>query len=189
MCSECGCKVTAEHQKGFTYYRCTKGKGRDKCSQRKYTREELLLAQFDSILGLIEISPEIVEMLVRDSRALDQYSEQETVSECTQIERLLTELDAKASKLLDSYLEGVVPVEAYRAKADEIAEQRRGFERRLTALSGSPQGKTSQVERLAKQAGARAQFGKADTEGKRRLLDAVLLNAERSRMAKSPPTS
>lgn len=179
VCAECGCKVTAEHQKGFTYYRCTKGKGRDKCSQRRYTREELLLAQFDEILASIEIGPEIVDMLVKDSRALDQHAEVETASERRQVESSLAALDAKASKLLDSYLEGVVPVEAYRAKADEIAEQRRAFERRLSSLSNGPEGKTAQVERLAKQAAAaRSQFSKADTEGKRRLLKAVLLNAE-----------
>ncbi|HSK48376.1 MAG TPA: hypothetical protein VLA05_10295, partial [Coriobacteriia bacterium] len=72
----------------------------------------------------------------------------------------------------------VVPVEAYRAKADEIAEQRRGFERRLAAVSNGSEGKSAQVEKLAKQAaGARIQFATADTEGKRRLLDSVLLNA------------
>lgn len=179
VCAECGCKVTAEHQKGYTYYRCTKSKGPKSCSQRKYTREELLVAQFDSILASIEITPEIVEMLVRDSRQLDEESGKESSSERLRIERSITELDAKASKLLDGYLEGVVPVEAYRTKSDQLAEQRRTFERRLCTLLNGPESKTAQVERLAKQAAtARPQFAKADTEGKRRILKAVLLNAQ-----------
>ncbi|MDZ4168944.1 MAG: hypothetical protein U1E26_04715 [Coriobacteriia bacterium] len=80
--------------------------------------------------------------------------------------------------MLDGYLEGVVPVEAYRAKSDQIAEQRRAFERRLNALSCGTKDKTAQVERLAKTAaGARLAFAGADTQGKRRILDGVLLNA------------
>lgn len=179
VCAECGCKVTAEYQKGFTYYRCTKGKGRDKCSQRKYTREELLLVQLEEILSSIEVTPEIVQMLVRDSRALDAQAALDTTSERQQIERSLAELDTKASKLLDGYLEGVVPVEAYRSKADEIAAQRQGFERRLSSLMNGPEDRTAQVERVAQEAAsARVRFIKADTEGKRRILGALLLNAQ-----------
>ena len=39
-CGECGAYMTAERQKGHHYYRCTKKKG--SCSQRRYTREEIL---------------------------------------------------------------------------------------------------------------------------------------------------
>ncbi len=179
VCGECGCKVTAERQKGYVYYRCAKGKGKDACAQRRYTREELLLDQLDSVLASIEITPEIIDMLVRDSRELDRQEAETTSKERTETERLRTDLDAKASKLLDAYLEGVVPVEAYRAKADEIASARRTLERRLASLKCGTTDKTAQVEAVAKAAmGARSQFAKADTEGKRRLLHAVLLNAE-----------
>ncbi|HET6352267.1 MAG TPA: recombinase family protein, partial [Coriobacteriia bacterium] len=178
VCAECGCKVTAEYQKGFTYYRCTKGKGRDACSQRKYTREELLLAQFSEILGSIELTPEIVQMLLRDSRELDRLQGDETATQRTQIDTKIAALDAKASKLLDSYLEGVVPVEAYREKADEIAAQRATFERRRSSLAGGQPEKTSLVEYWAKLAmGIQARFAEAGVEDKRFLLDSVLLNA------------
>lgn len=178
VCGTCGCKITAEHQKGYNYYRCTHGKGREACSERKYTREELLMQQLDELLRSIEIEPQIVEMLVRDSRELDRQALSATGEERSQIERQIEKLDIKASKLLDSYLEGVVPVEAYRTKADQIAAERGTFERRLSALSEDPEGKTAQVERLARQAAtARFKFNKADTEGKRRILNAVLLNA------------
>lgn len=84
----------------------------------------------------------------------------------------------KASKLLDGYLEGLIPVEAYRTKSAEIAEQRAAFERRLLGLGQSSEPKTPQVEQLAKEAaGARLQFKQADDEGKRKVLSTVLLNA------------
>ncbi len=36
-CSSCGCAITAETQKGHTYYRCTKKKGA--CTEKRYLRE------------------------------------------------------------------------------------------------------------------------------------------------------
>src|SRR3990167_8643167 len=45
-CGECGCMITAEVQKGHTYYRCTKKKG--VCSQG-YIREEALIPQLDEL--------------------------------------------------------------------------------------------------------------------------------------------
>ena len=50
-CAECGCKITAERQRGHVYYRCTHGKGRELCHEKAYTREERLLEQVESILG------------------------------------------------------------------------------------------------------------------------------------------
>ena len=71
-CAECGCKITAEKQKGYVYYRCTHGKGRELCTDRAYTREEKLLEQVERILATIEIGPDILEALVEESRQLDE---------------------------------------------------------------------------------------------------------------------
>ena len=179
VCSECGCKITAENQKGHVYYRCTHGKGREVCSQRKYTREELLMQQVEEILRSIEITPDIVEMLVADSRALDTEERVNGGAEVKRLSRAVTELDSKASRLLDGYLEGVVPAAAYRTKVDEIAVERGAFEQQLRKLSEGVCDKTAQVEALATTAAtARLRFNEADTEGKRKVLSGVLLNAD-----------
>lgn len=179
VCSECGCKITAENQKGHVYYRCTHGKGRAACSQRKYTREEILMQQVDEILRSIEITSDIVEMLVADSRALDADERVNGSSEVKRLSCAISELDTKASRLLDGYLEGVVPSDAYRTKVDEISIERRAFEQRLEGLRGGSLDKTSQVEALATTAAtARVRFNEADTQGKRKVLSAILLNAD-----------
>jgi len=46
-CASCGCYITAESQKGHTYYRCTKKKG--KC-ETKFLREEILVEQMRATL-------------------------------------------------------------------------------------------------------------------------------------------
>lgn len=178
-CAECGCKITAERQKGFVYYRCTHGKGREKCSQRTYTREELLMEQVSSILASIEIPDDVLRALVEDCKALDQEEAEKGAGDRSRLELSLQKLKAKASKLLDSYLDGVVSVEDYQAKSSQIETERQALERALASLSvGSPE-KTSQVEALLATAqGARLAFEDASVEGKREVLSTVLLNAD-----------
>ena len=178
VCEECGCKITAENQRGHVYYRCTHGKGRDACSQRTYAREEPLVEQIDAILSTIEIDEEIIAALVRDSRALDAERGATHVEERSRLRRAITQLDGTAGKLLDGYLEGVVGSDAYRTKSDEIAAERRTFEQRLKSLETGGSDRTAQVEALARTAAsARVAFSEASVDGKRRVLAGVLLNA------------
>jgi len=178
VCGECGCKITAEHQRGHVYYRCTHGKGRDACSQRSYTREESLAEQIDTILGTIEIDQEIIDALVRDSKALDAEQGSSQGEERARLLRAIEQLDSRVGKLLDGYLEGIVSAESYRAKDNEIACERRAFERRVKALDAGSSNRTAQVEALARTAAsARLAFAGASVDGKRRVLAGVLLNA------------
>ena len=117
-------------------------------------------------------------MLVADSRALDAEKKDSGSLEVKRLSCALTEIDTKASKLLDGYLEGVVPAEAYRSKVDELSRERIAFEQRLKTLSNSAFDATAQVEALANTAAsARTRFAEASTDGKRQVLSTVLLNA------------
>src|SRR3989338_3440742 len=51
-CGECGRMITAETQKGHTYYRCTKRF--TNCAQ-KYVREEVLATQIKSVLQKVSL--------------------------------------------------------------------------------------------------------------------------------------
>ena len=177
-CEECGCKITAEMQRGHTYYRCTHGKGRSSCSQHTYAREELLSEQLASILAEIEITPEIIEALVTDSLAFDAEAASSGDSERSRLTREIAALDARASRLLDGYLDGIVSAEDYRTKGEEIAQSRRTLERSLKELDCGREDRTPQVRALAKTAAsARFAFEAGDTEDKRHVLATVLSNA------------
>jgi site-specific DNA recombinase len=58
-CGECGCPVTAERQKGHVYYHCTGN--RMPCTQKRWTREEALDAQFSSLLARFRLPPVFLE--------------------------------------------------------------------------------------------------------------------------------
>jgi len=60
-CVECGSAITAETQKGYTYYRCTRYKP---CTQKKATREEVITNQITRALKALQFSwPELLDWL------------------------------------------------------------------------------------------------------------------------------
>jgi site-specific DNA recombinase len=146
-CGECGCKITAERQKGHVYYRCTHGKGREVCTERAYTREERLLEQMERILGTIEIAPKVLAGLVKESRLLDEQAGSGYEEEREGLERAIAENRAKTDRLVDSYLEGVLDKEAYQRKARELGEARLGFEQRLLVTRAEEQNGRTAVDR------------------------------------------
>ncbi len=177
-CGECGCKITAERQRGHVYYRCTHGKGKDSCSQHTYAREEALSEQMAAILTEIEITPDIVEALVADSMAFDAEASSSLDSERTRLSREIAALDARASRLLDGYLDGVVSAEDYRAKGNQITGSKRAFEQAMKNQNCGTQDRSPQVRALADTAAsAHFTFETGEVADKRRVLATVLSNA------------
>ena len=177
-CGECGCKITAERQRGHVYYRCTKGKGRAACGQRHYSREEQLEEQVEGILSTIEIGPDILAALVEESKLLDRAAVRGNDAERQSLQCAIAASDRKAGRLLDIYLAGNVDGAIYRQKAAELARERLTFEHRLEALAHRSSDRTACVEALAKTAAsARIRFRSANVQQRREVLATVLSNA------------
>lgn len=174
-CKECGCLITAERAKGHTYYRCTHGKGKGTCSQSAYIREEALVAQVEEILGSIEIGPEVLEALVADCEKLLEEKRSELAPGLSAAESELSSLKAKEKKLLDAYLDGTVPSEVYRERAEELQVIRRGLELRIAEAGREQLDPIAQVRDLASRASsARVTFQEAAEEDRLEVLNSVL---------------
>lgn len=174
-CAECGAKVTAGTHKGHVYYRCTHGKG--ECSQRSYVREEALSAEVAGLLARIAIGADVVSALVEEAVALASQGDTGAQARCA-LEASLRANRARSSSLLDKLLDGVIPDDAYRLKAEELEREHDALELRLAELDCLPSRTSAQVEALARLAqGARWDFERGDLELKRRTLAAVLCNA------------
>jgi hypothetical protein len=107
-CGKCGCKITAERQMGFVYYRCSLVIGRELCPESAFTREERLLEQVDSILSTIEVGPGLIEGLVKESRILDEQQGAGTEEERRTLKQAIQENSSRTDRLLDSYLENLI---------------------------------------------------------------------------------
>jgi DNA invertase Pin-like site-specific DNA recombinase len=121
-CGECGRMITAELQKGYIYYRCTKRL--TNCKQ-KYVREEELAAQIAKFIQKVSLSDkwakQIIEELERDrnSSLLSTQSQQQN------LEVKVKDVESKISKLIDVYLEGSLSLEEYQAKKESFINEKK----------------------------------------------------------------
>ena len=170
-CAECGCLITAGVHKEHTYYRCTQGRG--PCSNRAYTREEVLASQIDELLSRIELSPALID----DAALLEAEQGSSTDADRVALGTAITANAARQDKLLNAYLDDAIPVDAYRVKAGSLADEQRTLELRLSELSETPSSTSALVAQRARLAGsARVRFADGTDEDRREIVSTVLCN-------------
>ena len=134
LCSECGCAITSEKQKGHVYYRCTKMRG--VCSQ-PYIREEALAEQIVETLQKVSVPKEWTESMIAE---LEREKEDEALEKNGVVQNLRKEIESAQDKLdtlLDTHLEGAISRDEYTAKKQKLldkkvvlSEKLRDFERK-----------------------------------------------------------
>ena len=121
-CGECDRTITAETQKGFIYYRCTKR--RTNCKQL-YTREEELAAQIRKVIQKVSLCDDwtkrIIEQLEKDKNGVVQSSRPQQQN----LEAKLIDIDNKINKLTDIYIEGAISKEEYQKKKEFLINEKR----------------------------------------------------------------
>jgi DNA invertase Pin-like site-specific DNA recombinase len=136
-CGECGRMITAETQKGFVYYRCTKRL--TNCKQ-KYVREEELAAQITKFIQKVSLSDEWTKRILEELERDHNSSLLSTQSQQQNLEVKVKEIDAKISKLIDVYLEGALNLEEYQAKKEAFINEKKKLQestRDFAAVSNS----------------------------------------------------
>lgn len=122
FCNECGCLVTAEKQKGFTYYHCTNGKG--VCTQKKnFVRAENLNEEVAQIFGKISVDLEFIEMMYQASKEKHAQTNQAQNTSIDALRQNLEKLALRRSRLQDMYLDEKITEEAYNTKNLAIANE------------------------------------------------------------------
>jgi DNA invertase Pin-like site-specific DNA recombinase len=132
-CGECGRMITAETQKGHNYYRCTKRL--TKCKQ-KYIREEGLAAQIRVILQKVSLCDDWTAKILRELEKDKNEAVQSSRPDRQKIERDITAIDDKVSKLIDLHLEGTVSAEEYRHKKEELLNKKKDLQEKLSFFGG-----------------------------------------------------
>ena len=139
-CLECGASVTGEehirnYKRGdsqtFTYYRCTKKLGF--CSQ-KYVRQEEIEHQLRNELLDVAIPQgwwsDWLKWLEKDKLDETKLASQRVV----EVGEEMQEVDRKLNKLLDSYLDSVINEEQYKAKKNELFEQKLKLQEKISRI-------------------------------------------------------
>ena len=130
-CGECERGITAEIQKGHTYYRCTKKN--TECSQ-PYVREEKLDRQLSSLLQKFSLRPDwadkLLSMLEKDKLETAQFLN----AFVQEVKSKIRNIETKLQRLLDGYLEQDIDREVYRLEKGKLLSEKKTLEEQITSL-------------------------------------------------------
>ncbi|HBP01604.1 MAG TPA: hypothetical protein DD454_05360 [Candidatus Moranbacteria bacterium] len=129
-CSECGCSITPELQKGHIYYHCTNYHGN--CKNVCWLREEELLGQIKEMFQSLKLEPDALEKLKDELRASHENEQEYYEQNLNNIKRQLGQIDTRLNIIYDDRLDGRISPAEYdnRVKKykDEQAELLQKYE-------------------------------------------------------------
>jgi DNA invertase Pin-like site-specific DNA recombinase len=132
-CASFGGYITAESQKGHTYYRCTKKKG--KCDG-KYLREEELVEQMKSVLTTYSIRDDWADKMLNKLGEEKERNEQTTQALANEEKIKLNVTEKKLESLLDAKLERIITTKEYLSKKEKIINDKVLIEEKYSQFKG-----------------------------------------------------
>ncbi len=137
-CNECGGAITAEVQKGHTYYRCTKKTKNRQCSQ-PYIREEDLDSEISAQLAPFALREDWADDML--ARIQNEKKEHLASAQAVAAEKRaeIEAIDQRLQRLLDGFLDGIIKREDYTAKKETFMSQRKTLDEQHSNLQkGNP---------------------------------------------------
>ena len=128
-CGECGMMVTAEVQRGHTYYRCTK-KSAVRCSQL-YVREEELDRQLSDILNQFAMPTDWAAELSKMADKDEGESLQASAAASQAARSEIGVISEKLQRLLAVYLDQDIEREAYRSEKASLLSRKKSLEEKI----------------------------------------------------------
>lgn len=123
-CGDCGRSVVAEIKKDkYVYYHCTWSKGKDKCKNRKYHSESVLLKQLDEAVEAIQIDKSLKRKILE---SIIELNNSEQTHQKAQIQRLNASAEKMRNEIRMIYqdkLDGAISKEQWQEE-NEIRQQR-----------------------------------------------------------------
>jgi hypothetical protein len=133
-CASCGGAITAEVQKGHTYYRCTKKSRAIQWCNQPYTREEALDTEISTLLKPFTLRPdwadEMLQRLNEEKKKLAQSTSALAVQKRGEIEKI----NLRLQKLLDSFLDEVIDRDSYVTEKAKLMSQKKSLEEQKDRL-------------------------------------------------------
>ena len=124
QCAECGHAITAEMQKGHTYYHCSKRSMKVKCTQ-PFAREELISEQLAGAMNQLAEVPNvwIERMLAEVEKMESSKSGRDTVA-LTELDKEFKEIQTRLSRLADLYIGADIDRAEYNARKSELIDRK-----------------------------------------------------------------
>ncbi len=128
-CENCGCLITAEKQKGYHYYRCTKKK--QKCDE-KYLREENLVEQIKDFIQKVSLPDKWAEKMLVELDKEKKQAKKDGENFVQNLQKEKSGVEQKIEKLLDFYIGGgVLTLEEYQAKKQKLLNEKLDIKQKI----------------------------------------------------------
>lgn len=121
-CASCGASITAEHQKGHHYYRCTKRIM--PCPEKKYLREEKLEARLRAGVESVSIDDEWAGLMLAEIAKRHEAEKPARREQIQRAEERLDGLDARLARLVDLHLDRGISREDYLSRREKVLHER-----------------------------------------------------------------
>ncbi len=132
-CATCGGTITAEIQKGHTYYRCTK-KGRlNSWCEQPYIREEALNAEISALLTPFAMPADWADTMLELVKKEKSESTQSAAQLAEQKRAEIQKLNLRLQKLLDTFLDELIDRETFTAEKAKLMSQKKTLEEQKVA--------------------------------------------------------
>jgi site-specific DNA recombinase len=131
-CKQCSCMITGDIKKGkYIYYACSNSR---RICKKIWVREEDLLTEMLSNFDRITLSDTDIESIVTQLR--DAYNGQNDFAQAAQqkLQKELTLLRSRRSRLVDMRLDESIDTETYQAKESEYKNREREITAELETL-------------------------------------------------------
>jgi len=175
-CGECGLKITAETQKGHTYYHCTKSKGSDKCSQ-KYLREEVLINEIDKALAKLKINEDVLDLMIEASKedSKKEWDNARDIEKKNQM--LLANNKFRQDSLIEKFIDNAIPKEIYNRKLAELSNEQASLEDNHRSAKENFRNVFEKIEQAAIfTKNAKGIYAKGDKETKKEVVSIISSN-------------
>ena len=160
-CGECGRMITAEIQKGHTYYRCTKKSKVAKCSQ-PFVREEALDQQLSALLAQFTLRQDwadgMLAMLENDRKDIAGASRAFVAEKQAEIGQIAV----KQQRLLDAYLEQLIDRQMFASQKAELLARKKILQEQIESCEDTSHGWLEPMKNWLKTA---QNIGKIAVEG------------------------
>ena len=179
ICGECGLGITAEirnkkkYNKQYTYYRCTKSRGVDKCSQ-KYLREEELIKEIDKQLAKLKINEDILDLMIGASKVESRNEWNNARSIQKKYQELLNSNKLRQDSLIEKFIDNAIPKEIYNKKLAELRNEEATLENNLSESKENFHNVYDAIERAANfTQNAKKLFAEGDPETKKEVVSII----------------
>jgi len=128
-CGHCGCLLVGELKKGtYVYYHCAGNRG--KCPER-YTRQEILSAEFGNVLQELVIPPAILEWLSDAILSSDRTEQAARVDSIKKLQSRYDQIEARVGTMYMDKLDGRITPEFFDKQAAVWRREQDGLLRKI----------------------------------------------------------